>query len=193
MISFRPAQILIPGALLASVLVFSSPAAALPLVGITLGGDVVSFTQNPGGLQSTGASFVGRLNAVGMEFEGSLLKLQDRQNGEAFARFDVSPIPMLSLKPGFGVAYQDLFTPGTLAWSPGIGLRGEFSPILMPFSLEGDLSAIVPLSDRNPIYRVQAGLSFALMPFSSLHFGLRSFQRDDKVFLGPEIGLRIGI
>lgn len=174
-------------------LLIASPASALPLVSVNGGADMTFFTQRPAGMDILGMGANARVSALGLDLSAEGVKFSDRNYVEARFNTNLSPIPMLSLKPGIGIANTDYLKPGTTEWAPVVGVRGEFSPILMPVSVDAEASIAYPITTRQSIVRLDAGVNLSLLPFTSVRAGLKSFQTGSEQAFGPSIGLRVGL
>lgn len=183
----------------------AAPAVAVPLVGIEAsGGAYLGFTSMgnnprfPSGsmslaLEAAGSAF-GLLDASGrymsnMGTSANLIELALRK--------EVSPLPMLSIKPSIGYQTQNVFTTG-MDHAPQGKVYAAFSPFLLPAWAEAETSIAYPLALGRPVVGTMFGAYFAPLPVMSI--GVRyldyrdlSAQTAPVDFGGLQIGLRATI
>lgn len=103
-------------------------------------------------------------------------------------RYNVSPVPMLSIAPGVGLVG------GSVGVGPLANVTATFAPILLPASVEAMAgAAYVQNSTLFPYY---AGVKFSLFPFTAFALRYRGWGGANGALLGnggPEIGFEIGL
>lgn len=107
---------------------------------------------------------------------------------QAAARYNVSPVPMLSVAPGVGVVSA------AGAIGPLGQLTARFSPLLLPVSVEAAAGAA--FVGGGSLLPYHAGVTFSPLPFISLAARYRGWAGQATPFsglAGPEIGIEIGI
>lgn len=107
---------------------------------------------------------------------------------QAAARYNVSPVPMLTVAPGLGVVSAD----GAIG--PMGQLTARFSPVLLPVSVEA--AAGYAFVGGGSLLPYHAGVKFSPLPFTALALKYRGWAGQATPFAGlagPEIGIEIGI
>lgn len=107
---------------------------------------------------------------------------------QAAARYNVSPVPMLTVAPGVGVVSA------AGAIGPMGQLTARFSPLLLPLSVEAAAGAA--FVNGSSLLPYHAGLKFSPLPFTALALKYRGWAGQATPFAGlagPEIGIEIGI
>lgn len=156
----------------------AAPAQAVPLIGVE-GSAAVYFDliqQGNGGqvpAGSTGVTVEAGAAAFGMlDLSARYMTNFSTQANlvEGVLRTEISPLPMLSIKPGIGYQGQNVFATG-FDHAPLAKVQAMFSPILSPIWAEAELSASYPLDRAQPVIGSTLGVNLAPLPFLSL--GLR--------------------
>lgn len=108
---------------------------------------------------------------------------------QAGARYNVSPVPMIHVSPGVGLASSG----GAIG--PMGSLHARFAPVLLPVSF--DASAGAALVSGSTLFPYHAGIKFSPLPFTALALRYRGWGGGQGLphagLAGPEIGIEIGI
>jgi hypothetical protein len=163
----------------------AQPAHAVPIVDV--GADAGAAFHWSGG---PALDLTGDLNLRGLLLSGQYwTQLGGPSNYlQAAVRYNVSPVPMLSVTPGVGVAGLNG------SFGPLVNATATFAPILLPASIEASAgAAFVQSSTLFPYY---AGVKLSLIPFTAFNLRYRGWGGTPGALLGgggPEIGFEIGI
>ncbi|MEB3196030.1 MAG: hypothetical protein VKP62_02395 [Candidatus Sericytochromatia bacterium] len=104
-------------------------------------------------------------------------------------RKNVSPIPMISIMPGVGVA--GLGGPTQTALGPMASVTGRFAPFLLPFAFEAQAGAAWINNSLALPYSVGAKIS--LIPFTAVALRWRGWEGNSTIrSAGPELGVEAG-
>jgi hypothetical protein len=169
---------------IAGTSLIASPANAVPLIGIgaNVGAGVhfLSGGQSPAMDLNADLSLLGPV--IGLQywrpFDGSQNYLQ------AGVRYNVSPIPMVSIQPGIsGINLNG-------GWG-GLGtVNAVFSPLMLPFSVEAMVGA--GYVNAGLLLPYSVGVKLSLIPFTAINVRYRGWSGPLNVS-GPELGLEIGL
>jgi hypothetical protein len=105
---------------------------------------------------------------------------------------NVSPIPMIDISPGLGVAGlgQSATTYGPIGM-----VHASFSPFLVPVSVEATAGASW-LGGTSLVLPYSVGAKVSLFPFTGFTLRYRGFEGNNALLQGangPELGVEIGI
>lgn len=103
-------------------------------------------------------------------------------------RYNVSPVPMLSVAPGVGLAGLNG------GFGPLANVTATFAPILLPASVEAMAGAAYV--NNSTLFPYYAGVKFSLIPFTAFALRYRGWGGANGALLGnggPEIGFEIGL
>lgn len=187
---------------------FAAPAIAVPLVGVEAsGGAYLGFTSMGNNSRFPSGSMSLTLEAAGSAF--GLLDASGRYMSnfssqanliELALRKEVSPLPMLSIKPSIGYQTQNLFDAANAGMdhAPQGKVYAAFSPFLLPAWAEAEVSVAYPLALGRPVMGTMFGAYFAPLPVVSvgvryLDYRDTSAQTAPVDFGGLQIGLRATI
>jgi hypothetical protein len=180
-----PKRWLAAGLVLAGIGAVAQPAHALPIVDV--GADAGAAFHWSGG---PALDLTGDVNLRGLVLSGQYwTQLGGPSNYlQGTVRYNVSPVPMLNVSPGVGVASLNG------SFGPLVNATAAFEPFLLPASIEASAgAAFVQSSTLFPYY---AGLKFSLFPFTAFNLRYRGWAGTPGTLLGnggPEIGFQIGI
>ena len=184
----------------------ASPAQAVPLIGVE--GSAAAYLDYA--LQGNGAQVPTGSTGATLEASGAAFGLLDLSGrymtnfstqanlAEVVLRKEISPLPMLSVKPGLGYQGQTMFATG--GWDQGpIGkVQAAFTPVLSPIWIEAEANASYPLTLNRPVVGGMVGGYIAFLPM--LNLGIRYLNyRDLDAQTAPvdfsslQIGLRATI
>ena len=163
----------------------ASPAAALPLIGV--GANVGANIQFLGASQPSPAlDLTADLTVMGpvfgfeywRPFDGSL------NYAQAGVRYNVSPIPMVSIQPGVaGINLNGV-------WG-GLGsVNAVFTPLMLPFAVEGMVGA--GYVNGSTLLPYSVGVKLSLIPFTSINLRYRGWAGALNAS-GPEAGVEIDL
>lgn len=177
-------------------------AAGLVLVGLGAGtqsADALPFVDvgaNVGvGLHYTNALAVDVLGEVdlrglviGGQYWTTLTAATPANYVQGTVRYNVSPVPMLRVAPGVGLAGLNG------SFGPLANVTASFSPFLLPVSAEAAVGAAYVQSST--LFPYHAGVKLSLIPFTAFALRYRGWGGTGGALLGnggPEIGLEIGL
>lgn len=161
----------------------AASAHAIPLLDVGAGaGAAVHF---PGG--SPALSLTGEANLRGIVLGAQYWTQFGTAQSylQAAVRKDLSPVPMISVAPGVGVAGMNG------SFGPLGNVTASFSPFLLPVSLEA--SAGAAYLNSAAVLPYHAGIKFSPLPFTALALRYRGWAGASALGQGPEVGLEIGI
>lgn len=180
-----PKRWLAAALVLAGIGTMAAPASAIPIVDV--GADVGAAFHWSGG---PALDLTGDVNLRDLKLSGQYwTQLGGASNYlQAAVRYNVSPVPMLSVTPGVGLAGLNG------SFGPLVNATATFAPLLLPASIEASAgAAFVQSSTLFPYY---AGVKLTPLPFTALNLRWRGWGGTPGALLGgggPEIGLEIGI
>lgn len=182
----RPDRLLGAAALVA-VVALAQPAHAVPLLDIGANAGVAAhLTQGGPALDATA-----ELNLRGLVLAGEYWTRFGATSNywQVGARYNVSPVPMLSVSPGVGLVSA------TGAAGPMANLTAGFSPFLLPVSIEAAAGAA--FVSGGLLLPYHAGVKFSPLPLISVVGRYRGWAGQAITTVtnqaGPEIGIEIGI
>jgi hypothetical protein len=162
---------------------FASPADAIPLIGIGANvGAGIHFLSQQSPAVDVNADLAVLGPVIGLQywhpFDGTQNYFQ------AGVRYNVSPIPMVSIQPGISGVYLNG------GWG-GLGsVNAVFSPLMLPFSVEGMAGA--GYVNASLLLPYSVGVKLSLIPFTAINVRYRGWSGALNAS-GPEVGLEIGL
>jgi hypothetical protein len=181
----RPERALAAALILAGMGVAAKPADAIPFVDV--GADVGAAFHWSGG---PALDLTGDVNLRGLVISGQYwTQLGGPSNYiTGGLRYNVSPVPMLRVEPGIGLASLNG------GFGPAVNAYAAFSPILLPAAVEAGAGAA--FVGGGTLYPYFAGVKLSLFPFTAFNLRYRGWGGAPGALLGgggPEIGFQIGI
>ena len=163
----------------------ASPAAALPLVGIGLNvGAGAQYTLDRGPAVDLTADLAVMGPVIGLQYWRAFQTADTYMQGGL--RWNVSPIPMISIAPGVSaVSYNSAF--GGLA-----SVNAAFTPLMLPVGIEAMVGAGA-LANGSTLLPYLVGLKLSFIPFTTINLRYRGWSGSALTTSGPELGLEIGI
>ncbi|MEB3222311.1 MAG: hypothetical protein VKS61_09565 [Candidatus Sericytochromatia bacterium] len=105
---------------------------------------------------------------------------------------NVSPVPMINVSPGVGVAGLGQ---GATTLGPLGTIHASFSPVLLPVSVEASVGAAW-LGGTSLVLPYSVGAKVSLIPFTGVTLRYRGFEGNNALLSGangPELGVEVGI
>ena len=182
-----PKRWLAAGLALMGVGAWAQPASALPIVDVGANAGVALHYTD-----ALAADVTADVDLRGLVISGQywtkLTAATPATYMQGTVRYNVSPVPMLKVAPGVGVAGLNG------GFGPLANVTATFAPVLLPASLEAMAgAAYVQNSTLFPYY---AGVKLSLIPFTAFALRYRGWGGAPGALLGnggPEIGLEIGL
>jgi hypothetical protein len=180
-----PKRWLTAGLALVGLGAVATPATALPIVDVGANAGVALHYTD-----ALAADVTADVNLRGLVISGQYwTKLNAPTNYmQGTIRYNVSPVPMLSVAPGVGLVG------GAVGVGPLANVTATFAPILLPASVEAMAGAAYV--NNSTLFPYYAGVKFSLIPFTAFALRYRGWGGANGALLGnggPEIGFEIGL
>jgi hypothetical protein len=172
-------------------LVLARPADALPGVGVAASSSVGLVNDNQPVFNVVASAELAGVHVGGLFWR----RVSDQRTYlHGLLMKDVSPIPMIKVLPGIGLASNPGGQVGPIA-----SLGAAFHPFLLPVAVE--VSAGAALFSGQTLLPYSAGLKLSLFPLTAFNFRYRGFGGEARTGApgslagigGPEVGVEIGI
>lgn len=184
----------------------AAPAQAVPLIGIE--GSAAAFFDYA--LQGNASQVKAGSTGMTLEVSGAAFGLLDMSGrymtnfgsqanlAEVVLRKEISPLPMLSVKPGIGYQTQNVFAANAYDHAPLGKVQAAFTPVLSPIWFEAEANVSYPLNLGRPVLGGMVGGYISFLPMLNLGVRYMNYRDLDPQpapvdFGSLQIGLRATI